>query len=109
MKTTKQLGIWMDYSIAHIMEMKSESVVDSKVESEFTPSERHHSLSMNENLMHNKERNLNTAYFKEISNRIQEFDTVLLFGPGDAKNELYNFVKANPHTQKIQVNSIHCR
>lgn len=97
MKVKKRLGVWMDYSTAHFMEIKENDIVTSDVTSEFTSHEKKHSLGKNENLMHHKQHDLIGSYFKEIENRIAGFDKVVLFGPGDAKNELYNHLEKIGH------------
>jgi hypothetical protein len=34
MKTTKQLGIWMDHSIAHLMELNQDKIITSTIEAQ---------------------------------------------------------------------------
>jgi len=106
MKTIKQAGIWMDYAIAYVMEVKGSSVVTTVVESEFTWEEKQHSFFKNENLMHNKERHLVAAYFNEVSNLISGFDEVVLFGPGDAKTELFNRLIADSQFQHVRLSAL---
>lgn len=103
MKTQKNLGIWMDHSIAYIMEMKNDSIITAVVKSEFTSQERKHSLAKNENLMHHKQHDLIASYFKEIEDHIQGFDEVILFGPGNAKNELFNHLANNPLFGNVEI------
>lgn len=102
MKTKKLLGIWMDHSIAHIMEVKDNSIHTTEIKSEIGGHEGH-SLGKNENLIHNKQHALSTSYFKEIAHQIQGFDRVILFGPGDAKNELFNQLSKDTHFSKIEI------
>ncbi len=103
MKTTKQLGVWMDYSTAYVMELKGDSITTTVVESEFTWEEKQHSFSRNEGLMHKKERQLNTNYFKKIADLVKNFDEVVLFGPSDAKTELFNLLTADPEFKKVKL------
>lgn len=106
MKTTKQAGIWMDYAIAYVMELKGNSVLTTEIKSEFTWEEKQHSFFKNENLMHNKERHLVAAYFNEVGNLIQGFDEVVLFGPGDAKTELFNRLLADNQFQHVRLSAV---
>lgn len=104
MKTTKQLGVWMDYSTAYVMELKGDSITTTVVESEFTWEEKQRSFSRNEGFMHKKERQLNTNYYKKITDLIKGFDEVLLFGPSDAKTELFNLLTEDPEFKKVKLN-----
>jgi hypothetical protein len=53
--------------------------------------------------MHNKETNYKAKYFKSLSEVIQTYDDVLLFGPCDAKKELFNILKDDHHYDKINI------
>ncbi len=103
MKTTKQLGVWMDYSTAYVMELKGDSITTTVVESEFTWEEKQHSFFKNEERMHKKEMQLHTKYFKKIADLIKGFDEVVLFGAGDAKTELFNLLTVDPEFKKIDM------
>jgi len=103
MKTTKQLGVWMDYSTAYVMELKGDSISTTVVESEFTWEEKQHSFFKNEGKMHNKERQLHTNYYKKIADLAKGFDEVVLFGPSDAKTELFNLLTEDPEFKKVKL------
>ncbi len=103
MKTNKGVGIWMDYSNAYVMEMMGDEIVTSEVTSDFTWEEKQHSFFRNEGLMHKKERQLVSDYFNKIGEKIMGSETVLLFGPGEAKNELFNLLTANPQFKHINI------
>ena len=93
----------MDHSIAHLMEITDSSIKTTEIKSAFTSSEKKHSLGKNENLMHHKQQDLSASYHKEIAHQIQGFGRVILFGPGDAKNELCNYLSEDPHFSKIEI------
>jgi stalled ribosome rescue protein Dom34 len=103
MKTAKKLGIWMDYAIAHIMEIKGKSILTTEIESEFTWEEKQHSFFRNEGFMHKKEREYVSNYFEKIEDHIASADEVVLFGPGDAKTELFNRLTADPRFKHIEL------
>jgi len=103
MKTKKEVGIWMDYSSAYVMEMIGDEIGTMEVNSEFTWEEKQHSFFRNEGLMHKKERQLVSEYFNKISEKIAGSDAVLLFGPGEAKNELFNLLVANPQFKQVNI------
>lgn len=103
METKKQIGIWMDHSVAHIMEPKNNEIVTNSVLSEFTTEQKQNSLGKNENLMHNKERTLQSKYYKNIMDVIKGRQEVLLFGPTTAKDELLNLLKADHHFENVKI------
>ncbi|MFN3490350.1 MAG: hypothetical protein ACK4YV_14515 [Emticicia sp.] len=103
MKTTKYLGIWMDNSMAHIIEFGQETVETNIIYSKFTHQEREQSLVKNENVMHNKEQHLQTEYYKELGELIKKREEVILFGPTNAKVELMNILKEDHHFDNIKI------
>jgi hypothetical protein len=103
MKTKKRLGIWMDHSIANLMDANYETIVTKTIESEFTHEERERVLSKSEHTMHNDENQKQHAYYKKIGDSIKQYDEVILFGPTHAKEELLNLLKADHHFEKINI------
>lgn len=104
MKSTKRLGIWMDHSIAHLLELENNSVktstVVSKPETQVNESDLYYK---DESHTLNKEQGLLAAYYTKLSNIILNYDHVLLFGPTDAKNELTNLLKDNHLFDQIKI------
>jgi len=103
MTTDKKLGIWMDNANAHLMEFSNETIETKMLDSNFTHQDRVESLSKSEKGMHNKEQHEQTAYYKKLSEVIRNYNEVLLFGPTNAKDELYNTVKDNPLFKDIAI------
>ena len=103
MKTENRLGIWMDHSTAHLMEYTVDPIETKSIESKFTHEEKEHSLGKNENLMHHKEQHEQADYYKKLGEVIKNYDHVILFGPTDAKVELFNLLKANHLFEKIKI------
>ncbi len=101
METKKNLGIWMDHSTAHLIDLEVEDSRRS-IHSKFDFNTRGEALSKNENLMHNKEQQMHEAYYKKIGERILNYDHVLLFGPTHAKSELHNYLEKDLHFEKIK-------
>jgi len=89
----KRLGIWMDHACAHIMEYTPESVSTTLIESEFTHQVKEDTIKKSESLMHNKEQHKQHEYYSKIGDVIRNYNEVVLFGPTDAKVELYNILK----------------
>jgi hypothetical protein len=96
MKATKQLGVWMDHSIAYLTELTNvpnpTRTVESKPESKVKEEDLYFK---DESHQLNKEQNKLSAYYRSLSNIILNYEEVLLFGPADAKNELFNIIKEN--------------
>jgi len=103
MKTAKNLGIWMDHLNANLMEFTPDPIETKSIKSEFTYQEKGLSLSKSENLMHNKEQHQQSEYYKKLSDVIRNYDEVILFGPTDAKVELFNVLKADQRFAKTKI------
>jgi hypothetical protein len=103
MTTVKNLGIWMDHSSAHLMELTISPIETNIIESSFTHQEKEESFSKGEKVMHNKEQHQQAAYYKALGETIKNYDDVLLFGPTDAKTELLNILKADHNFSKIKI------
>ncbi|GET34513.1 hypothetical protein PbJCM13498_33760 [Prolixibacter bellariivorans] len=103
MKSAKHLGIWMDHSTANIMEFSNDKVVTISLE--LTPAfpEQVQNLRMDESLMNNKEQNQQADFYKKLSSIIIDYNEVLLFGPTDAKTELFNLLKDDRQFEKIKI------
>ncbi|AUC86647.1 hypothetical protein CW731_04660 [Polaribacter sp. ALD11] len=102
MKTQKNVGIWMDHSIAKLIDLTSKKHSNS-ITSKFTFDTKEEALSRSEKLMHNKRQQMNEAFYKEIANAILKYDRVLLFGPTNAKTELHNYLKTDLHFKDIKI------
>jgi hypothetical protein len=103
MHTDKKLGIWMDNSSAHVMALTTADMETDIVTSAFTNEERETTLGRSEHIMHNKEQQQQSVYYKKLSDIIATCDDVILFGPTNAKAELFNALKADPHFKKIKI------
>ena len=103
MKSTKQLGIWMDHSIAHLMELKNDTIISKTIESQPKPRVKEQNMDKDESHMLKKEQNQLSAYFKKLSADIKDYEEVILFGPTEAKNELLNLLKDNHQFEKIKM------
>jgi hypothetical protein len=103
MVKAKYLGVWMDHSIANLMEFTNNSMEIISIKSKFTHEEKEHSLSMGENKMHIKEQHQQGEYYKELGEAILNYEEVVLFGPTNAKVELLNLLKKDHHFDDIKI------
>jgi len=94
MNKIKFLGIWMDHSNAFLMELYDHKITSKSIIKPIQKEEDN--MDNHEIQMHSKEESQHqAAFFKEISDVIRNYKNVLLFGPTDAKNELYNLLKVD--------------
>lgn len=103
MESSKKVGVWMDYAIAHIMEFSEKPMEVKTIESRFSSNEKASGLSKGEKHMHTRERQFKIDYFKQIANVLLAYDKVLLFGPTNAKSELYNMLSEDNRFAKIKI------
>lgn len=97
------LGIWLDHASANIMAYSPDTMETETLDSQFTNQEKLHSLSKGESNMHNKEQQLQHSYYKALGEVISGYESVLLFGPTDAKTELFNFLRADHRYDAIKI------
>ena len=102
MKSKKQLGIWMDHSVAHLLDFSADSKENKTILAQV--GEQDEALnSRDETLIQNKEQNELSGFFKRLSDEIVNYDEVLLFGPTNAKTELVNTLKDDHHFDEIKI------
>lgn len=87
----------MDHSQAHLMEYKSESENEVTILSK--PSHHPHS----EMGMQHQQQQHQLAFFKKLAESIKSFDELLLFGPTEAKTELFHALRKNHHFDHVKI------
>jgi len=103
MSAAKSLGIWMDHSKAHLIEFTASPMEARVINSKFTHQAKEESLSKSENLMQHKEQHQQAEYYKKLGEIIRNYETVILFGPTDAKTELFNLLSVDTHFSKVKI------
>jgi hypothetical protein len=103
MKTENKLGIWMDHANAHLIDFTETSDQTKTIHSKFTHDAKEHSLGKSENLMHHKEQHQQSEYYNRIGEAIKNYGEVILFGPTDAKNELFNVLRKDHRFEKVKI------
>lgn len=103
MKVTNDLGIWMDHANAFLTEFTTEPMTTRNLESAFTHQHKTESLLKSEALSHQKEQHEQAAYYKKLGTIILNYTDVILFGPTNAKTELFNLLKADHHFDHINI------
>lgn len=93
----------MDHSIAHLMKFSNDAIISTTIEAGSTLPAKEQNMGVHERLLHNREKSELTAYYSKLSDAIKDYDEVLLFGPTDAKIELFNLLKKNHLFEKIKI------
>jgi hypothetical protein len=102
MKKDKQLGICMDHSNALLIELSNDTMVSQKIESESIQKVESDNIDSHE-IEGREHHQHQSAYYKKISDVILNYQEVLLFGPTDAKNELFNLIKEDHDFENIKI------
>jgi hypothetical protein len=95
MKNAKQAGIWMDHSLAIVMEIKDDVFSETIIKSENLRKDEEYSSDTHEKMQHTKEQHQQSGYYHKLGDIIRNFDDILLFGPTDAKSELLNLLSSD--------------
>lgn len=103
MNTQKQLGIWMDHSVAYLIELSNDKMVKRTMELIPAFPGPLENLRLNESLMNNTEQNHLSEFYQQICNVIKDYDEVLLYGSTNAKTELFNQLKEDMHFDRMKI------
>ncbi len=101
--TAKRLGIWMDHSSANLIEFTRELIETKTIESTFTHEAKDVSRRKGENHMHSKEQHEMIKYFNTLGEAIKKCEEVILFGPTDAKVQLFNYLTKDHHFDNVKI------
>ena len=93
----------MDHSRARLIEFTTDPMVTTVITSRFTHDEKAQSIGKSEKIMHTKEQHEQADYYKKIGEVMKHFEEVLLFGPTNAKVELFNSLKDDKHFDNIKI------
>lgn len=102
MENRKRLGIWMDHSIAHLMEFTNKHFEIKTIESQLKKNGKTQNLSKDESIKHSKKGGLLSNYYKKLSEAIKDYEQVILFGPSDAKIEFFDLLSEDIRFLKIK-------
>jgi len=106
-KAIKQLGIYMDYSNAYLMELIDKNIVSRNIEFESDGKDVHvNSLKQTEKASSKFVRHLQSAYYLELCEIIRNYNQVVLFGPADTKDELFNLLEFDHNFDNIKIKNI---
>jgi hypothetical protein len=107
MTTKKKIGIWMDHSTAHLIAFTNESNEVKEIDSAFTKEVKKDVMDKGQKTLHNTEQQDHEKYYRAIGAAIEDCESVILFGPTDAKTELLNQLKQDHHFDHINIQIEH--
>ena len=93
----------MDHSIAHVMKFANGTIVTNTIESQPEILEDQQIEYKDESHSLNKEQRQLSSYYKELGDVILGNEDVILFGPTEAKSELFNLLKDNHLFDEIKI------
>ena len=96
----------MDHASAHRMEFTTDPIETKTLSSDFTHQDKENSFGRSENQMHNRENHQQAEYYKKLGEVIRHYESVVLFGPTDAKVELFNLLRGDHLFEKIKIDVI---
>lgn len=99
----KKLGIWMDHSTAHLMKFNAGSIETEIIESRLIDLENVKRLWKNVGRFMSYEKQQQWAYFSKLNEIIRDYKKIILFGPSDAKIELFDILSEDERCLKIKV------
>lgn len=92
----------MDHSFAHIMEFTSKHFEIETIESKFKANVNAKKTEKRDAEIDSKQKKKLFDYYKKIGECIQNYKRVILFGPTDAKIELFDFLSEDERFLKIK-------
>lgn len=93
----------MDYSQATLFDFATTAIEFKTIDSEFDFQDKKEIFQKGESHLHNKEQHLQGKYYENIGEEILNYNQVLLFGPTDAKTELFNILMENHRFGTIRI------
>ncbi len=102
MKVDEKLGIWMDHAQAHLIAFSAHKT-DIRTLFRTLPLADSHAQNQSEKHIHNKKRQLQEAFYRQIWDIAKQYDEVLLFGPTDAKTEFFNGIRSDHANNGVKI------
>jgi stalled ribosome rescue protein Dom34 len=99
----KVAGVWIDHEKAQVIRTTDKSNQGQYNVSEKIVNKHHKDHGSSEKTHNNKTAQELHKYYEEITNHIQDYDSILIFGPGKAQEELKNFMHSNKHFSSKEI------
>jgi hypothetical protein len=92
----------MDHQHAHFTEFIGDPIQTITLDSKFTE-EKESGIHAGGNKTHSKENHHHADFYKGLGSVIRQYDAVVLFGPTNAKAELFNIISKDHLFEKIKI------
>lgn len=102
MEAIKKMGIWMDYSMAYLMELTSNPFEIKTVESTSFDTSTIYPINTLPILLEKRKRLL-FSYYNKIAREINNYDRIILFGPTNAKIEFFDVLSEDERFLKTKI------
>lgn len=96
----------MDHANAHLIEFSDQPKTTTTISLDFDNQDKDQTLQRSESEMHNKQQQKQNAYYKKLAAVVKDFSEVVLFGPTNAKSELFNSLRQNHQFDNIKIEVI---
>ena len=96
----------MDHATAHLIEFSDVVKATATISLDFDNQDKDETLQRSESEMHNKQQQRQNIYYKKLATVIKDFAEVVLFGPTNAKSELFNSLRENHLFDSIKIEVI---
>lgn len=103
MKSSGKLAIYLDHEQAKLFDFGVNAIEFKIIESDFYYQDKKDVLKKGESHLHNKEQNLQHKYFENIGEVMLHYKKILLFGPTNAKTELFNFLMESSQFSHLKI------
>tara|TARA_R110000868_G_scaffold108031_5_gene295180 strand:+ start:4489 stop:4872 length:384 start_codon:yes stop_codon:yes gene_type:complete len=103
MKKVNKLGIWMDHSIAYLMEFTNNPFEIKTIESQFSIDEKELQISKKATVLINTEKHVLYEYYNKIGDAIKNYKQIILFGPSCAKMEFFDVLSEDIRFLKMKI------
>jgi stalled ribosome rescue protein Dom34 len=100
----KEVGLWIDHKKAVIFSLADEGAEIKRISSEFKKNVRFSGGAQKESLEEYEDKRLTghlNNYYDEVVNYICDAESILIFGPGEAKDELKKRLESRKLYQKV--------
>jgi len=101
MENANQIGIWMDHSVAYLMEFNTKPFEIQIIECDFTVDKKKINTKGKDGK--NIDIRRKYKYYNRIGNAILNYDKIILFGPSEAKIDFFDTLSEDERFYKLKI------
>ena len=103
MEAINRISVYMDHFKANVILYTNEARLVKTILSEFNQYQKDNIIQKGESHFHNKEQELQTKFYKEISDNITDYKNVMLFGTTNAKTEFSHILAHDNRFNDVEI------